>query len=63
MANKKDVKIKKTMVRNIIKVELVDVGANKVDYKLEITSNQNINLTVYQNYGLNLLSPDQSVLI
>lgn len=39
MANKKDVKIKKTMVRNIIKVELVDVGANKVDYKLEITSN------------------------
>ena len=39
MANKKDVKIKKTMVRNIIKVELVDAGANKADYKLEITSN------------------------
>lgn len=39
MANKKDVQIKKTMVRNIIKVELVNVGASKTDYKLEITSN------------------------
>lgn len=42
---------------------MVDVSITKTDYKLEIKSNQDINLTVYQNYGLNLLSPDQSVLI
>lgn len=51
------------MVRNIMKLELEDVSSSKIDYKLEITSNEDINLTVYQNYGLNLLSPDQSVLI
>lgn len=51
------------MVRNIMKLELEDVSSSKTDYKLEITSNEDINLTVYQNYGLNLLSPDQSVLI
>lgn len=39
MANKKDVKVKKTMVRNIMKVELVDTGASKTDYKLDITPN------------------------
>ena len=51
------------MVRNIMKIQFLNVSSNKVEYKLETKSDQNVSLTVYQSYGLSLLTPDTEVLI
>jgi len=51
------------LVRNIIKINLAGINSNKVEYKILIKSNENVNLTIYQNYGLSLLTPDTEVLI
>jgi hypothetical protein len=46
-----------------MKINLAAINSNKVEYKILINSNENVNLTVYQNYGLSLLTQDTEVLI
>ena len=51
------------MVRNIMKIKFAGVTDKRIDYKIELKSSQDVNLTIYQNYGLSLLTPDTEVLI
>lgn len=46
-----------------MKIKFVGVTSSRVDYKIETKSDANLNLTIYQNYGLSLLTPDTEVLI